>query len=206
MQPALRTVFLRTVVLPSVIPIPAAASGGTDAAVSFSGTGISLVIPAIGLIAILVMAAILWYSLRLVRGFYDSTTALIDMLRALTPMPVVTLSGRIPGGLEGHLEIRISGFTDVPIEDITVVLAPPPGLDLETNHLVLPHLDPDETRIVRIAHGPAHNGRYVVGVTIRYLTGGREMVREFTRTVYAGIPAEPETIDEKRAGPPGNGA
>ncbi|OPX64186.1 MULTISPECIES: hypothetical protein [unclassified Methanoregula] len=194
MQPALRTALLAglTVIIALLLIL---AAGAADSRMTTSDTCAWLIIPGIGSVAIIVMAAILYASLRLVKGFHDSSSSLIDTLRALTPMPVVTLSGEIPAGVDGRLEMRIRGFTSVPFGQVTVILSPPQGLVLKEEHIVLTRLEPDETKSIWIAHGPAPKGRHVVGVTVLYRAGDREMVREFTRTVSAGIPADPETIN-----------
>lgn len=194
MHPALRIALpAGGIILITLLLIRAA--GIADTRSMAPDTPAWLVITAVGSITVIVMAAILYASLRLAKGFHETSSSLIDTLRALTPMPVVTLSDEIPEGLDGRLEVRISGFSQVPFGQVTVVLTPPEGLILEKDHLVLPRLDPDETKILWIAHGPSRKGKYVVGVTILYHAGGQERVREFTRTVYAGLPAEPETID-----------
>mgnify|MGYP001060573013 CR=1 FL=1 len=83
----------------------------------------------------------------------------------------------------------------IPLGKVTVILAPPPGLTLENDHITLPGLDTGETKLFRIGHGPVRKGRYPVRITVLYRSGDQERTMEFTRTVYAGIPAEPETID-----------
>lgn len=194
MQPARRTAPLAglTIVIALFLIL---AVGTADSRPGAPDTGAWLVIVGIGAIAVIMMAAILYASLRLVKSFQDSSASLIDTLRALTPMPVVTLSDEIPEGMGGRLEVRISGFSSVPFGQVTIILSPPQGLLLENDHIVLPCLGPNETKIVWIAHGPARKGKHVVGVTVLYRTGDQERVREFPRTVYAGMPAEPETID-----------
>jgi len=194
MQPAPRTALLAGLTLIIAFFLILAA-GAADTRSMAPGTSAWLIILAISAVAVIMMAVILYASLRLVKGFHDSSSSLIETLRALTPMPVVTLSGEIPEGRDGRLEVRISGFTSVPFGQVTVILSPPQGLVLEKDHIVLPHLDPGETKSIWISHGPVPKGRHVVGVTVLYRAGDREMVREFTRTVSAGIPAEPGIHD-----------
>ena len=129
------------------------------------------------------------------RAFEENTASLIGALKALTPMPVVTLSDRILDGMDGYLEMRIAGFSSSPLGQVTAILVPPPGLTLENDHITLPGLDTGETKIFRIAHGPVGKGRYPVRITVLYRSGDQERMIEFTRTVYVGIPAGPETID-----------
>jgi len=191
MQPALRTALLAGLMFIIALLLILAA-GTADTRSMAPGTSVWFIILGIGSVAVIVMAVILYASLRLVKGFHDSSSSLIGTLRALTPMPVVTLSDEIPEGKDGRLEVRISGFTSVPFGQVTVILSPPQGLVLEKDHFVLPHLDPDQTKSIWISHGPAPKGRHVVGVTVLYRAGDRETVREFTRTVSAGIPSEPE--------------
>lgn len=195
MRPALRKIlpFILIPLLIALILIMVAGSAHNRTAASDITT--TMIILALGSAAVLAMAAILYGSLRLVKGFLDSSSSLLDTLRALTPMPVVTISPEIPEDQDGRLVVRIRGFSSVPFGQVTVILTPPPGLTLGTDHITLPCLDPDETKIIWISHGPAPKGKHVVGITILYRTGTRENVREFTRVVYAGIPAEPETPD-----------
>lgn len=195
MRPALRKI-LPFVLIPLLITlILVMVAGSAHNRPAAFDTGTTMIILTLGSAAVLMMAVILYGSLRLVKGFLDSSSSLIDTLRALTPMPVVTLSNEIPEDLDGRLEVRISGFSAVPFGQVTIILAPPPGLELEKDPITLPRLDPEETKIVRISHRPARRGKYLVGITVLFRAGDEEKVREFTRTVYAGIPAEPETID-----------
>lgn len=157
--------------------------------------GAWLLLIVIGVIVIAITAGILVYSFRLVKAFGESTSSLIDALRALTPMPVVTISDEIPDGVDGQLEMRISSFSSLPIEKVTVILAPPPGLTLHNDHITLSRLDAGETKIFPIVHGPAPKGKYPVGITVLYCVRDEERIQEFTRTVCAGIPAELKPID-----------
>jgi hypothetical protein len=164
-----------------------------DGALQAPDSGAWLLLIIIGIIMIGIAAGVLVYSFRLVRAFEENTASLIGALKALTPMPVVTLSGRIPDGMDGCLEVRIAGFSSSPFGQVTVILSPPPSLVLESDHIMLPRLDSGETKVFRIGHGPVRKGKYPVRITILYCSGDRERTMEFTRTVYAGIPAEPET-------------
>ncbi|MDD1684878.1 MAG: hypothetical protein LUQ19_03195, partial [Methanoregula sp.] len=76
------------------------AAGAEDAAMPAPDEGAWLLLLVIGVIGIVVTAWVLVYSLRLVKAFGESTASLIDALRALTPMPVVTLAGEIPDGVD----------------------------------------------------------------------------------------------------------
>jgi hypothetical protein len=169
------------------------AAGTADAAMPVPVDSTWLLLIVIGSIGVVVTAWVLVYSFRLIRAFCESTSSLIDALRAFTPMPVVTLSDEIPDGVEGRIEVRIAGFSSSPIGQVTVILAPPPDLVLEDDHITLPHLDAGEARIFRIGHGPVRKGKYPVRITVLYRIGEEERVQEFTRTVFAGATAGPGT-------------
>jgi hypothetical protein len=171
------------------------AVGQVASATAAPDSGAWLLLIIIGIVVIVIAAGILVYSFRLVRAFEENTASLIGALKALTPMPVVTLSDRIPDGMDGSLEVRIAGFSSSPLGKVMVIIAPPPGLTLENDHITLPGLDTGETKIFRIGHGPVGKGRYPVRITVLYCSGDQERTMEFTRTVYAGIPAEPEMTD-----------
>jgi hypothetical protein len=183
------------VLLLSTLLFMVIAAGAADAAMPAPVDGAWLLLIVIGVIGIVVTAWVLVYSFRLVKAFGESISSLIDALKALTPMPVVTLAGEIPDGVEGRLEVRIAGFSSSPLGQVSVILAPPPGLVLENDHITLPRLDAGETKIFWIGHGPVRKGKYPVWITVLYHVGEEERMREFTRTVCAGIPAEPEMID-----------
>lgn len=174
---------------------PLIAVGQAASATAAPDSGAWLIVIIIGIVIIVIAAGVLVYSLRLVRAFEENTASLIGALKALTPMPVVTLSDRIPDGVDGSLEVRIAGFSSSPLGKVTVVIAPPPGLTLENDHIEVPGLDTGETKVFRIGHGPVGKGRYPVRITVLYRSANQERTIEFTRTVYAGIPAGPETID-----------
>ena len=179
----------------SILLSPAIAAGQVNSATPAPDSGAWLLLITIGIVVIVIAAGVLVYLFRLVRAFEENTASLIGALKALTPMPVVTLSDRIPDGMDGSLEVRIAGFSSSPLGQVTVIITPPPGLTLENDHITLPGLDTGETKIFRIGHGPVRKGRYPVRITVLYRSGDQERTIEFTRTVYAGIPAEPETID-----------
>jgi hypothetical protein len=160
-----------------------------DSATAAPQSGAWLPLAIIGIVVIVIAAGILVYSFRLVRAFFENTESLIGALKALTPMPVVTLSDRIPDGMDGSLEVRVAGFSSSPLGHVTAILAPPPGLTLENDHITLPGLNAGETRIFRIGHGPVKKGRYPVRITVLYRSGDQDRTMEFTRTVYAGITA-----------------
>lgn len=183
------------VLLLSTLLFMVIAAGAADAAMPAPVDGAWFLLIVIGVIGIVVTAWVLVYSFRLVKAFGESISSLIDALKALTPMPVVTLAGEIPDGVEGRLEVRIAGFSSSPLGQVSVILAPPPGLVLENDHITLPRLDAGETKIFWIGHSPVPKGKYPVWITVLYHVGEEERMREFTRTVCAGIPAEPEIID-----------
>lgn len=166
---------------------PAIAVGQVDSATPAPDSGAWFLLIIIGIVVIVIAAGVLVYSVRLVRAFEENTASLIGALKALTPMPVVTLSDRIPDGMDGSLELRIDGFSSSPLGKVTVILAPPPGLTLENDHITLPGLDTGETKRFRIGHGPVRKGRYPVMITVLYRSGDQERTIEFTRTVYAGF-------------------
>jgi len=169
----------------------AGALGADDAAPQVqNGAALPLLLAAGGIL-VAAGAVILWLSLRIVRAFMESSAALISTLRALTPMPVVTLSENIPAGAAGLLDVRIEGFSSLPIGNVTVMLSPMAGLGLEEDHIVLPCLDPGETRLFRIGFRPVAEGIYPVRITVLYTAGGEERLQEFTRTVRARAP-DPE--------------
>lgn len=178
--------FILLLSLPLFIVRAACAADTGAPASDNSAWHLLIVFSAIGVI---VAAWILWFSFRLIRTFGESTSYLIDTLRALAPMPVVTLSDEIPVGVDGLLGVTITGFSSVPLGQVTVVLAPPLGLELEDDHFTLPRLDAGETKIFRSRHGPAKKGKHRVRITVLYRIGDEERVQEFTRTVYAGNPA-----------------
>ena len=173
----------------------ATAAGQADAATPAPDSGAWLLLIIIGIVVIVISAGVLIYSYRLVRAFEENTASLIGALKALTPMPVVTLSDTIPDGMDGHLEVTIAGFSSSPLGQVTVIIAPPPELALENDHITLPGLDTGETKIFRIGHGPARKGRYPVRITVLYRFGEQERTMEFSRTVFAGVPGGMETID-----------
>jgi hypothetical protein len=194
MQPA-RCFPVPVVLLLSTLLFPVMAAGAADAATPAPDGGVWLLLIITGVIAIVVAALVLVYSFRLMKIFGESISSLIDTLRALTPMPLVTLSDEILNGVEGRLEVRVTGLSSLPLEVVTVILAPPPDLVLEDDHITLPRLDAGETKIFRISHGPARKGKYPVRITVLYHVGEEVRVREFARIVCAGIQAGPETTD-----------
>lgn len=149
----------------------------------------------IGVIAIAVAAGLAVFALRLVWAFGETASSLIDALKVLTPMPVVTLAGEIPEGVEGCLEMTITGPSSSPLGQVTVILISPPGFPLEEDPVMLPFLDTGETKVFRIGHGPVCRGEYRIGITVLYTVGEEERIREFPRTVLAGIPTGPEAPD-----------
>jgi len=173
----------------------ATAAGQVDAATPAPDSGAWFLLIIIGIVVIVIAAGVLVYLFRLMRAFEENTVSLIGALKALTPMPVVTLSDTIPEGMDGSLEVRIAGFSSSPLGQVTVIIAPPPGLVLENDHITLPGLDTSETKIFRIGHGPARKGRYPVRITVLYRSKEQERTMEFTRTVFAGVPGGPEMTD-----------
>lgn len=91
--------------------------------------------------------------------------------------------------------MRIAGSPSSPLGQVTVILVPPPGLTLEEDRITLPFLDAGETKVFRIGHKPVPEGKYPIGITVLYRLGEEERLHEFTHTICAGIPAEPESID-----------
>ncbi|RPI37209.1 MAG: hypothetical protein EHM53_11155 [Methanoregulaceae archaeon] len=194
MTPA-RCFPVQVVPLLSILLSPAIAAGQADGAMPAPDSGAWLLLIIIGIVVIVIAAGVLVYSVRLVRAFEENTASLIGALKVLTPMPVVTLSDRIPDGIDGSLEVTIAGFSSSPLGQVTVIIAPPPGLALENDHITLPGLDTGETKHFWIGHAPTRKGRYPVRITVLYRSGDQERTMEFTRTVFAGIPGGPETID-----------
>jgi len=193
MQPARFPV--QVLLLLSLTLTLAMAASAADGATPAPDSGAWLLLVIIGIIVIVIAAGILVYSFRLVRAFEENTASLISALKALTPMPVVTLSDRIPDGRDGRLEVRIASLSSSPLGQVTVIIAPPPGLTLENDHITLPGLDTGETKHFWIGHGPTRKGRYPVRITVLYRSGDQERTMEFTRTVFAGVQGGPETID-----------
>lgn len=76
----------------------------------------------------------------------------------LTPMPVMTLSDKIPDVMDCHLEVRIAGFSFSTLGQVTVIIAPPSGLALENDYITLPHLDTGEKKTFWIGHGWSGRG------------------------------------------------
>ena len=190
-----RRYVVPVVKLLSVLLFIVTAAGAAGAAMPAPAADAWFLLIVIGVIGIIITAWILMYSLRLMKAFGESTSSLIDALKTLTPMPVVTIADEIPDGIEGRLEVRVAGFASLPFGEVTVLLAPPPGFVLENDQITLPCLDAGETKIFRIGHGPVPKGKYPVGVKVLYRIGEEERIQEFTRMVCAGIPAEPETVD-----------
>lgn len=184
------------VVLVLFIPfVEVMAAGAEDSAMPVPSDGDWMLLLVIGIIGLVVTIGILMYSLRLVKAFGESTTALIDALRSLTPMPVVSFAGEIPADAPGQLEVRISGFSTLPFGEVTVILAPAPGLALEEDHITLPRLDPGETEVFRIGHGRVRKGKYLVRITVLYRLGEEVRTGEFTRIVCAGNTERLVTVD-----------
>lgn len=170
-------------------------AGAAETATPAPDDGAWLLLIVIGVIAIVVAAGLLVFAFRLVRAFGESTSSLVDALKALTPIPMVTLGGEIVEGVEGRLELRITGPLASPLEQVTVILVSPPGFPLEEDPITLPFLDAGETKIIRIGHGPVYRGNYPIRITVLYTIGEEERIQEFTRAILARNPAEPETID-----------
>jgi hypothetical protein len=184
----------RPAILPMfVITFPVMAAGATDTAVADPDSGVWLPVIITGLIAVLVTVLILIYSLRLVRVFQESTFLFINALSAQTPGPVVTISGEIPAGIRGQMDVVVTGSPALPLEQVTVIISPAPGLVLDEDHIILPGLDAGGTQMARIGHGPAPEGKYDVRITVLYRAGDTGKVREFTQAVRAVIQAEAVT-------------
>jgi len=179
----------------SILLSLAIAAGQAEGATPSPDSGAWLLLIIIGIVVIVIAAGVLVYSFRLVRAFEENTASLIGALKALTPMPVVTLSDKIPDGMDGSLEVTIAGFSSSPLGQVTVIIAPPPQLTLENDHITLPGLDTGEIKHFWIGHGPVRKGSYPVRITVLYRSGDQERTIEFTRTVYAGIPGGPEMTD-----------
>ena len=90
------------VLLLSLLLCMVMATRAADTAVPAPDGDAWLLLIVIGAIAIVVAAGILVFALRLVWAFRESTSSLIDALRALTPIPVVTIADEIPDGVEGR--------------------------------------------------------------------------------------------------------
>jgi hypothetical protein len=157
LRPACRLPLL-VVLLLSITLSTAMAAGEADGAMPAPDNGVWLPLIVIGLVVIMVIAGVLVYSFRRVRAFEENTSSLIDALRILIPMPVVTLSDKIPDGMDGRLEVRIAGFSFSTLGQVTVIIAPPSGLALENNYITLPHLDSGETKTFWIGHGRSGRG------------------------------------------------
>ncbi|HSQ92851.1 MAG TPA: hypothetical protein VLL74_00985 [Methanoregula sp.] len=184
----------RPAILPmSVLTFPVMAAAAADTAVADPDSGVWLLVIITGLIAVLVTVLILIYSLRLVRVFQESIFLFINALSAQTRGPVVTISGEIPAGIRGQIDVVVTGSPALPLEQVTVIISPPPGLVLDEDHIILPGLDTGGTQMARIGHGPALEGKYDVRITVLYRAGDTEKVREFTQAVRAVIQAEAVT-------------
>jgi len=184
----------RPAILPmSILTLPVMVAAAADTAVADPDSGVWLLVIVIGLIAVLVTVLILIYSLRLVRVFQESTFLFITALSDQTQVPVVTISGEIPAGIRGQIDVVVSGSPTLPLEQVTVIISPPPGLVLDEDHIILPGLDAGGTKKERIGHGPAPEGKYDVRLTVLYRAGDEEKVLEFTQAVRAVIPAEAVT-------------
>lgn len=99
MQPA-RLPFLVSLFVCLILSL-AITAGAADTALPAPDGGTWHLLIIIGVIAIVVAAGLLVVALRLVKAFGESLSALIDTLRALTRIPVVTLSDKIPEGGKG---------------------------------------------------------------------------------------------------------